>query len=376
LKRGKALKDRKKESDSEKIIYYYKQKEENKIKMKIKGKKKKTKDNIKSSSSSSHMNLRRINRTIKNLNRYEKDNITENIIRGNNRFSNNYNKLKNEAINEDKKSINKQIKKPETGYFLIQIDANNSCKNIPLESYILLDNYNYKDAIKYDKRSFSRILLICILTKGNIINILFFRTPLDLLSLRIILFIFQYSCDLAFNAIFYSNESISEKYHYEGNNIFVFSIIYNNLQSLISYVISDLIVLFLQYMIDIRSDFEDIFKKEEEKLRKNKEYKVNQDTKLKINKKIKKIYKKFRYKIVIFLISEIILMFFFYYFVTAFCEIYNQTQLSWLYDFLDTVVISLVGEFVLSLVLSALYIVSIRHKVELFYKVVLFVYNM
>jgi ribosome biogenesis GTPase A len=93
-------------------------------------------------------------------------------------------------------------------------------------------------------------------------------------------------------------------------------------------------------------------------------------------KEIEKIYKIIRYKTIIFLVSEIILMFFFYYFVTAFCEIYNQTQLSWLYDFLDTVVISLFGEFVLSLVLSALYIVSIKHKVELFYKVVLFVYNM
>ena len=100
-------------------------------------------------------------------------------------------------------------------YSLIQIDANNSTNNKPQSSDFLLDNYDYETAILYDKRNFFRIFYICLLAKENIINIIIFKTPLDLRSLRICLFIFSNSCDLAFNTIFYSNQNISEKYHYE-----------------------------------------------------------------------------------------------------------------------------------------------------------------
>ena len=87
-------------------------------------------------------------------------------------------------------------------YSLIQIDANNSTNNKPENSDLILDNFDYEIAIKYDKRNFWRIFYICILAKESIINIIFFKTPLDLFSLRMCLFIFSYSCDLAFNTIF------------------------------------------------------------------------------------------------------------------------------------------------------------------------------
>ena len=106
-------------------------------------------------------------------------------------------------------------------YSLIQIDANNgSYKTKPVNSDFLLDNFDFNMAIKNDKRNFWRLFYICILDKENIINIIFFKTPLDLKSLRICLFIFTYSCDLAFNTIFYTNQSISDKYHYQGKNYF------------------------------------------------------------------------------------------------------------------------------------------------------------
>ena len=185
-------------------------------------------------------------------------------------------------MNNLRRQINNKKITSKYRYSLIQIDANNFICKHQNESYIILDNYNYEIAIKYDKRSFWRIFYICILAKENIINILFFRTPLDLQSLRICLFIFVYSCDLAFNTIFYSNESISEKYHYEGNNLFLFTLVNNLIQSIISSIISMTIVNIFQYMIGARGDFEDIFKDEEKKLRENRNYKVNKVTKVKI----------------------------------------------------------------------------------------------
>ena len=49
----------------------------------------------------------------------------------------------------------------------------------------------------------------------------------DIQPLRFCLFIFCYSSDLAFNTIFYSTQNISERYHYQGKNVFIFSLINN-----------------------------------------------------------------------------------------------------------------------------------------------------
>ena len=50
-------------------------------------------------------------------------------------------------------------------------------------------------------------------------------TDLEALSLRICLFIFSFPCDFAFNALFYFNDNISDRYHYEGDNLYLFGLV-------------------------------------------------------------------------------------------------------------------------------------------------------
>ena len=88
----------------------------------------------------------------------------------------------------------------------------------------------------------------------------------------------------------------------------------------------------LQHLISSRKSYENAFRIEEKKMRKLKNYKVSKKTKLKIANKIRQISKTLKFKIVIFIIIEFSLMLFFYYFVTAFCEVYKNTQISWLSD--------------------------------------------
>ena len=261
-------------------------------------------------------------------------------------------------------------------YSLIHIDANNSSKKKSKNSKIILDNYNFKMAVKYDKRSFWRIFYICLLAKENIMNIIFFKTPLDLQSIRICLFIFNYSCDLALNTIFYSNESISEKYHYEGNSIFIFSIVNNIVQSIFSSLISMILSNVFQYMIEARGDFEDIFREEEDKMRKDKDYKVNKKRKINIILQIRHICLKLKNKINIFFILEFFIMLFFYYFVTAFCEVYKKTQISWLYDFVISFFISILSEIFSAWILALFYYLSIKYEINLIYRIVIFFYNL
>ena len=283
--------------------------------------------------------------------------------------NNNFNIQKNIMLNK------KEYNNTKKNYSLIHIDANNS-SNIKLEnSNILLDNYDYSTAVKFDTRKFCRIFYICLIAKENILNIFLFRTPLDIFPLRICLFIFNYSSDLAFNTIFYSNENISEKYHYEGDNLFLFSLVNNLVQSIISTVVGFLLVNIFQHMIDFRGGLEDIFKKEEKKMRKSKEYKVNKERKLKILDKIKKLTFKLKIKIIFFITLEFLLMIFFYYFVTAFCEVYKNTQISWLYDFFMSFIMSFCVEIIFAFLLSLSYLLSIKYKKKFIYKITIFLYN-
>ena len=261
-------------------------------------------------------------------------------------------------------------------YSLIQIDANNSSNTKPLSSDIILDNYDYETAIKYDKRKFSRILYICLLGKDNIINIIFFKTPLDLQSVRICSFIFSYSCDLAFNAIFYTNEKISDKYHYNGNNIFLFTIINNSIISLISSVVGLVLTNALQCLFNYRGNFEDVFKNEERKLRKNKDYKVNKKAKKEIMDELIRNFNKLKCKIIIFFISEFTIMLFFYFFVTAFCEVYKSTQINWIEDFFSSFVISFAAGILESFILAIFYFISLKIRSKVIYKIIIFIYNL
>ena len=181
---------------------------------------------------------------------------------------------------------------------MIQISANNSPNNTPPESKYFLDNYNYSEAIKYDKRSFCRIYYICILAKENILNIILVNSPLELKSLRICLFIFIYSCDFALNTLFYFNSNISDKYYYNGNNQFFFTIFNNISISIISTFISLVLLIFFKVMTTSKDNIEEIFRKEERKMRKNSNYVVNFIKRKQILMNIYEINKKDRKSVV------------------------------------------------------------------------------
>ena len=279
-------------------------------------------------------------------------------------------------IYSNKKIKEYKIKFSPKKYFLIQIDANNQTNIEPPNSYSILDNYEYETAIKYDKRNFFRIFYICLLSKQSIINLILFQNPLNLKMLKLCLFIFNFSCDLAFNTIFYSNQNISDKYHYEGDNLIYFTFVNNIVKTVTSSMVSLVLINLFQYFIDSRGNFESIFRKEEKKMRKDRKYKVSREKKSVILNRIRETYIKLKYKIIIFFICEFSLMLFFYYFVTAFCEVSKKTQLSWLSDFFASFLISLLTEIFIAWLIAIFYILSLKYKIKLIYKIVLFVYNL
>ena len=263
------------------------------------------------------------------------------------------------------------------GYYnLIQINSKNEENNDPPESLYILDNYDYESAIKFEKRHFLRIFYICLLSSENILNTFFFKTPLEIQSLRLILFIFNFICDSALNALFYLNQKLSDKYHYQGDNLYLFTLVNNLTISLTSTIFSYVLVKALDHLNNSKNSIEDLFRKHEKIMRKDKTYKVCNNDIIKINEKLNRIYKILKIKIVLYIIIEFLLLLFFFYYITAFCEVYKKTQISWLTDCFVSFLISILVEIVMSFLVATFYTISINNRFKILYSIAMFFYGL
>ena len=300
------------------------------------------------------------------------------INKKNQNLNNNITNLPTQTINHNKhKIIDKSVKnKKLKEYNLINIDLNLSRNEeyIPPDSHIILNNYTFEEASEYDLREVCVLFYIFALSKQIVFHTFLFRSPIELFSLRLILFIFIFSCDLALNSLFYFNDNISKKYRFS-KNIFIFAFSDNITVVLLSYFVGFILLTFLAKLSNSTNDIREIFRKEEEKLKKNKKYIVTKKRKNEIICEIEEILKKYQLKIIILIIIEIILMIFFWYFVTAFGHVYKATQKSWLIDSLLTILIRAIIELLICLGLAKLYRMAVYSKIYCLYKIVMFIYN-
>ena len=111
-------------------------------------------------------------------------------------------------------------------------------------------------------------------------------------------------------------------------------------------------------------------------MRKDSKYIVSKATKKKILMNIYDIIKNLKIKILFFIILECSLLLFFFYFVTAFCEVYQNTQISWLCDSFVSFILSFPIEFLLAFLNASFYKLSLAKKSSLLYKIVMVFYNL
>ena len=259
---------------------------------------------------------------------------------------------------------------------LIRINTYNNTDNyIPPNSNYNLDNYNYEEASIYEKRSYPRIFFIFLMNTEKILNTFVYKQPLELKPLRISLFLFNISCDIALNAFFYLSDNISDKYHYKGSNQFLFSLTNNIAISIVSAIIGFILIFFFQNLVQSTNKIRKIFKNEEDLMKKNKEYKVDKDKKIEIKNKIRDILNCLKKKIIIFFVVELILMLFFLYYITVFCQVYKKTQISWIYDVLVSYLFSFLASLGISFVFSITYVIAYKNKIKNLYYITLLIYN-
>ena len=276
----------------------------------------------------------------------------------------------NNAKDENEKNNNIKV------YSLINMDLNLSRhkKYIPPNSHIILNNYTFEEAIRYDRRHICVIFYIYALSKQIFFHTFLFRSPLELFPLRLCLFIFIISSDLALNSLFYFNENISKKYRY-AKNIFLFAFSDNITVIFLSTVVGFALLTILAKFSNSINDIREIFRKEEEKLKKDKKYKVTEKRKSEILLEIEEILKKYKNKVIILIIIELILMLFFWYFVVAFCHFYKSTQKSWLFDSFLSILYSAIIELLISFGFAYLYRIAVGSEFFCLYKIMIFLYN-
>ena len=207
----------------------------------------------------------------------------------------------------------------------------------------------FEEAEKYDHRSSSSFYWDYLSDKQNIINIIIDNSILDMTHLKLDRYIIAISLDFFFNALFFTDNYISQKYKNNGTLSFFVG--------LPKTIFSNIIVFFICFILDYLSNnkIEQIIKNE----------KYSDEFKL-IAHKIMKLYK---IKLIIFFSLSSLIMLMSLYFVSAFCAVYQNIQRDWIISGLESCVISLLFPFLTGIIITILWRMSLTYQNKNLYKV-------
>ena len=184
---------------------------------------------------------------------------------------------------------------------------------------------------------------------------------------------FIISNDLSLNAIFYFDKNISAKYK-KNKNFLLFAFTNNITVILLSTLLGFILLSLFTRLSNTTNDFRNVFRNEEKKIKKDKNYVVTEQRKLEIQNEIELILKKYRIKVILLVVIELMFMIFFWYYVTVFCHVYQSTQLSWLWDSFLSMIFRFIIDVLLSLLFAKLYKVAVSSESRCLYSISLFFY--
>ena len=206
-----------------------------------------------------------------------------------------------------------------------------------------LNNLNYKDALKLDKRSF--IQIYCSMIRKKHLLLFAFCTPNDFnLSLfKISKIIFLLATNFIMNVLFFFDESI--------HKIYINSGIFNLLQQIPQITYSTLISIFFEYIISFLTLSEGDLHEIKNDIKKQKEgYLEN----------INETLNCFKIKFIIFFIFSFAFLFFYWYFISAFCAVYENTQVIYIENSITSFAMNLLYSFIKFLLFTLSRIISLR----------------
>ena len=207
-----------------------------------------------------------------------------------------------------------------------------------------LNNLIYEKALELDKRTFGQIYSSKLAKKHLILYTFFSCQDYNLIYIKIARFSFLICTSMALNVLFFFDSSMHKIYLDFGK----YKIISQIPQMLYSSIVSLIIEILIGFL-----SFTDIYI-----------YQIRQLKKYKL-KEINKIIKAIKAKLIIFFIVTFIFFAFYWYLISAFCAVYNNTQIIYIKDFISSFCLGLIYPFVIQLCLAFLRIFSLREKTKL-----------
>ena len=212
-----------------------------------------------------------------------------------------------------------------------------------------LNDLDYEDALENDHRSFFRIYVSYLLAEHIIFNTFCTDLYLELRAIKLSFLLFGIEINFFLNAVFYTDEYISDTYHNNGVLDFFSSLP----KSIYSFLVTIIISSLLKMLSNSKKQLNDIIKKREDK----KDY-LNA-----VEKELNKLKKKLIwYYILVFLLGI-----FFSYYTSSFCAVYQNSQTFWLIGCLESVFLDFLTPFLICLLLSCLRYLGLRRRTKCAY---------
>ena len=207
-----------------------------------------------------------------------------------------------------------------------------------------LNEMDFEEAITKDKRTFYRVFISYLLEEHIIFNTFCTDVYLELRPIKLSFLLFGYEISFFLNALFYTDEYISDTYHNDGVLDFFSSLPKSIYSFIVTLVISNL----LKMLSSSKKQLLKIIKERDDK----KEYLIA----------LEKELTKFKRKIILYFIIVFILSILFLYYVAAFCAVYQNSQTFWLIGCLESCALDFITPFLICLILSMLRYLGITKK--------------
>ena len=242
-----------------------------------------------------------------------------------------------------KDSFNINLKQSKKRLEIIPLEEEKADNNQNILDDFELNQLEYDEAIKYDKRTFIEIYFSLLKREHKILFTFFICNDYNLFYIKLSRFIFLVATDMAMNAFFFSDETMHKLFLSYGK----YDVFQQIPQIVYSTIISQLMEVFICFLSLTDSH-------------------IYQIKKLKPNSKNKSIidntYKCIKIKLVNYFLFTSVLFLFYWYIIVIFCALYKNTQVSFIKDTLFSFLISILLPFVLYLIPSILRVLAIRNK--------------
>ena len=238
-------------------------------------------------------------------------------------------------IKENQKNSNSITKLNKT-----KVTSNNKKLKIKKYNDYELNNLEYQEALKNDKRNFSLLYISLVKTKHLLIFSFFQFNDYNSKTIKIYLFFFTFATNLIVSAMFYSDSTMHKIYIDDG----LFDLTYQLPQMFYSLIISTILKSLLNLLGLYEQDIAEF--KQFRKSQKDKE----------------KLLSKINIKIILFFIINYILLFSFWLYLGCFCAVYKNTQIHLLIDVSSSFSISFITPFIVIILPCIFRVQSLKDK--------------